>query len=242
MSQTDSSDSYPLPRDNAETIRLNEQHKCLVGAFGFHIHPSIPVAKEEHDFRVADIACGSGTEGGYGKDFECQLDIVAVRLLHISIAGAQWTRAVQNAIALLKPGGYLQWIDWDLHSARLVQSRPMLEHTAIDQLLGLFKQFLGALDTGATARLPEQMREGGLVDVKSELFALDADAIWREYFLMTITTVMPDAVAKRIGQLPAGAANGKDWAKMKTTAQEEGKQEGLWVRTEMWCHAGKKPL
>ncbi|KAK0886465.1 hypothetical protein LTR02_018110 [Friedmanniomyces endolithicus] len=289
MSQTDSSDSYPLPRDNAETIRLNEQHKCLVGAFGFHIHPSIPVAKEEHDFRVADIACGSGiwltdiatqyphaqcdgfdisdkqfpassdlkrdfpdslrfhvrdatAEGGYGKDFECQFDIVAVRLLHISIAGAQWTRAVQNAIALLKPGGYLQWIDWDPHSARLVQSRPMLEHTAIDQLLGLFKQFLGALDTGATARLPEEMREGGLVDVKSELFALDADAIWREYFLMTITTVMPDAVAKWVGQLPTGAANGKDWAKMKTTAQEEGKQEGLWVRTEMWCHAGKKPL
>ncbi|KAK1809953.1 hypothetical protein LTR12_015673 [Friedmanniomyces endolithicus] len=155
MSQTNSNDSYPLPRDTSETDRLNEQHKCLVGAFTFHIHPSIPVAKEEREFRVADVACGSGiwlteiaiqyphaqcdgfdisdkqfpsssvltrdfgtrvhfhaqdatAEGGYGKAFEGQFDIVAVRLLHISIAGAQWTRAVQNAVALLKPGGYLQ--------------------------------------------------------------------------------------------------------------------------------------
>ncbi|KAK0774796.1 hypothetical protein LTR59_014746 [Friedmanniomyces endolithicus] len=289
MSQTNSNDSYPLPRDTSETDRLNEQHKCLIGAFGFHIHPSISVTTEKHEFRVADVACGSGiwlteiaiqyphaqcdgfdisdkqfpsssdltrhfgtrvhfhaqdatAEGGYGKAFEGQFDIVAVRLLHISIAGAQWTRAVQNAVALLKPGGYLQWIDWDPHSAHLVQSRPLVKHAAIDKLLGFFKQFLGALDTGATARLPEEMRTAGLVDVRSELWALDADLGWREYFLKTITTVLPDVIVKRTGQAPGGAGDGMNWAGIKAAAQEEGKQEGLWVRTEMWCHVGKKPL
>jgi len=62
--------------------------------------------------RVRFHAQDATTEGGYGKAFEGQFDLVAVRLLHISIAGAQWTRSVQNAVALLKPGGYLQWIDW----------------------------------------------------------------------------------------------------------------------------------
>ncbi|TKA74166.1 hypothetical protein B0A55_06582 [Friedmanniomyces simplex] len=289
MSQTESNDHYPMPRDTSETARLNAQHKCLVGAFGFHIHPSIPVASEERKLRVADVACGSGiwlteiatqyphaqcdgfdisdkqfpaasdlqssfgdrvhfhaqdatVEGGYGKDFAGHFDIVAVRLLHISIAGAQWTRAVQNAIALLKPGGYLQWIDWDPHSAHLVQSRPLVAHVAMDQLLGIFKQFLSTMDTGATARLPQEMREGGLMDVRSELFALDADPGWREHFLWTITTVMPDVLAKRAGLMPGGAGDGKDWARLKAVAQEEGKQEGLWVRTEIWCHVGKKPM
>ncbi|TKA34617.1 hypothetical protein B0A54_13761 [Friedmanniomyces endolithicus] len=158
--------------------------------------------------RVRFHAQDATAEGGYGKDFEGQFDLVAVRLLHISIAGAQWTRA----------------------------------HAAIDKLLGFFKKFLGALDTGATARLPEEMRTAGLADVRSELWALDADLGWREYFLKTITTVLPDVIAKRAGQAPGGAGDGMDWVGIKAAAQEEGKQEGLWVRTEMWCHVGRKSL
>jgi len=98
------------------------------------------------------------------------------------------------------------------------------------------------LDTRATARLPEEMRTAGLADVRSELWALDADLGWREYFLKTITTVLPDVIAKRAGQAPGGAGDGMDWVGIKAAAQEEGKQEGLWVRTEMWCHVGRKSL
>ncbi|KAK1809954.1 hypothetical protein LTR12_015674 [Friedmanniomyces endolithicus] len=85
------------------------------------------------------------------------------------------------------------------------------------------------MDTGATARLPEEMREAGLVDVRGELWALDADLVWREYFLKTITTVLPDVIAKRAGQSRKGAVDGMDWAGIKAAAQEEGRQEGLWT-------------
>ncbi|KAK5682608.1 hypothetical protein LTS10_005736 [Elasticomyces elasticus] len=284
MSQPSTNDRYPLPRNTSETSRLNEQHKYLVEAFGFHIHPRVPVAHEDSNFKVADIACGSGiwltevaakypqaqcvgfdisdkqfpstsdletnfakrvqfhaldatAEEGYGVEFEGQFDVVAVRLLHVSIAGAQWTRAVKNAVALLKPSGYLQWLDFDPRSAHVVQSRPLLKRAAIDQLIESFGEFLAATDSGATARLSQEMSESGLVDVQSELFALDVDPGWRKYFLWTMTHVMPDI-------LQARGPNGRDaeeWAKLKADAQEEGEQEGLWIRTEIYCHVGQKP-
>ncbi|KAK3628833.1 hypothetical protein LTR22_022162 [Elasticomyces elasticus] len=284
MSQPNTNDRYPLPRNTSETSRLNEQHKYLVEAFGFHIHPRIPAAHKDRDFKVADIACGSGiwltevaakypqaqcvgfdisdkqfpaasdletsfakrvqfhaqdatAEEGYGAEFRGQFDVVAVRLLHVSIAGAQWTRAVKNAAALLKPNGFMQWQDWSPTSAHVVQSRPLLKRAAIDQLMESFGEFLAATDSGATARLAQEMRESGLVDVQSELFALDVDPGWRKYFLWTMTHVMPDILQARV---PKGRA-AEEWAKLKADAQEEAEQEGLWVRTEIYCHVGQKP-
>ncbi|KAK5745446.1 hypothetical protein LTR17_001316 [Elasticomyces elasticus] len=62
MSQPNTNDRYPLPRNTSETSRLNEQHKFLVEAFGFHIHPRVPAAHDNSSFKVADIACGSGSK------------------------------------------------------------------------------------------------------------------------------------------------------------------------------------
>lgn len=55
------------------------------------------------------------------------------------------------------------------------------------------------------ARLPQEMRESGLTDMTSELFALDEHSGWRQYFLWTMAYVMPHALAKR---LTAGLGNG----------------------------------
>lgn len=44
-------------------------------------------------------------------------DIVAVRLLSIVLVGEEWESAVKNLITLLKPGGYLQWVDGDFSSS-----------------------------------------------------------------------------------------------------------------------------
>ncbi|KAK3641095.1 hypothetical protein LTR56_011541 [Elasticomyces elasticus] len=198
-----------------------------------------PASDVETNFakRVQFHALDATAEEGYGAEFEGQFDVVAVRLLHVSIAGAQWTRAVKNAVALLKPCGYLQWLDFDPRSAHVVQSRPLLKRAAIDQLIESFGEFLAATDSGATARLAQEMRESGLVDVQSELFALDVDPGWRKYFLWTMTHVMPDILQARV---PKGRA-AEEWAELKADAQEEGEQEGLWVRTEIYCHVGQKP-
>lgn len=260
-----------------------------MGAFGFHVHPSIEIERDTADLRVADIACGSGiwlkdiasqypqaqcdgfdisdkqfpaiadltrdfgdrvhyhtqdatAESGYGEEFNGKFDIVAVRLLHVAIAGAQWTRAVRNAAALLKPGGYLQWIDWIPQSARVVQSRPLIKTTATAELLEGLRQFLSPLDTGATARLPQEMRESGLADVRSELFATDVDQTWRQYFTWTVRSIVPDLLVKMAKSGPYGSGDAKDWVNLKAEAEEEAEQEAMWVRTEMWCHVGRKPM
>lgn len=38
-------------------------------------------------------------------------DLVAIRFVSAATTRSEWTRAVDNILTLLKPGGYLQWID-----------------------------------------------------------------------------------------------------------------------------------
>ncbi|KAK3114875.1 hypothetical protein LTR53_006333 [Teratosphaeriaceae sp. CCFEE 6253] len=275
-----------MASEDSKDRETSETARCLIDAFGFHIHPSIPAdGAQASSMRVADIACGTGiwlteiatqypqarcdgfdisskyfpapaelkhdfgdkvrfhtcdgtAEGGYGAEFSSQFDVVAVRLFHVSLAGAEWARAVRNAVALLKPGGYLQWIDWDPHSVRLVQSRALMKTMAIAELLAGYRSSLLPLDTGATARLAQELCDSGLDDVRSELFAVDEDPGWREHFLWTIWFLMPDLLAKRAQRGPHGSADAGDWL---SPAEEEAKQAGMWVRTEMWCHVGRKP-
>ncbi|KAK5120474.1 hypothetical protein LTR85_006129 [Meristemomyces frigidus] len=99
---------------------------------------------------------------GVGAAFAGAFDVVAVRLMHIDILGAQSDQAVKNAVALLKPEGYLQWIDWDPLTAHLVQTTPLVPRSGKDELLTGFRAFLATRHTASTARLPQMMRSKGL--------------------------------------------------------------------------------
>ncbi|KAL2788794.1 hypothetical protein BJX66DRAFT_352516 [Aspergillus keveii] len=57
MDETSTSEIYPLARDEAESARLNAQHKLLVDIVGGPIDKSIPL---EHIDSVADVGTGTG--------------------------------------------------------------------------------------------------------------------------------------------------------------------------------------
>lgn len=57
-----SNDQYKLERDEVETERLNEQHRLLVRAVGYLLHPRITkcIVKDDRRLQVAELASGTG--------------------------------------------------------------------------------------------------------------------------------------------------------------------------------------
>lgn len=107
-------------------------------------------------------------------------DVVAVRFIS-SIAGREdWTRAIANLMTLLKPGGWLQWID--SCNFALYNSVPGTSRAACQEIydgLDLFRDkeypVIGLMmqETGKNLRREDVFRGLGLVDVHEDVFSSD---------------------------------------------------------------------
>jgi hypothetical protein len=109
-------------------------------------------------------------------------DLVAARFVSSSSTRAEWARAVQNLTTLLKPGGWLQWIDscnFSLYSSAPGTSRAACQEIydgldpfrssscSSDPVIGLLMR--EARNVGR----PDVFRELGLVDVHEDVFSTD---------------------------------------------------------------------
>jgi SAM-dependent methyltransferase len=130
------------------TLPLDEELNGFAGRMRFHVQNAV-------------------IKGGFGAEYDGKFDVVATRLMHISILGEDWERAVDNIFAMLKPGGYVQWIDWIAQTPKVVQSRPGGEITAMRRLLEGWHAFLQSRDNGATALLAQTLTKKGFEDVSA---------------------------------------------------------------------------
>ncbi|ORX99414.1 hypothetical protein BCR34DRAFT_618912 [Clohesyomyces aquaticus] len=106
-------------------------------------------------------------------------DMVAVRFTSNVAARAEWTRSIANLMTLLKPGGWLQWIDscnFALYNSAAGTSRAACQE--IYDGLDLFRQKIDPV-IGLMMREPSNLRrqdvfrELGLVDVHEDVFSSD---------------------------------------------------------------------
>ena len=106
-------------------------------------------------------------------------DVVAVRFTSSVAARAEWTRAIANLMTLLKPGGWLQWID-SCNSA-LYNSVPGTSRAAFQEIYDGLEPLRSKVDPviGLMMREPKNMkredvfRQLGLVDVHEDVFSTD---------------------------------------------------------------------
>lgn len=103
-------------------------------------------------------------------------DIVACRAMVTVLEKEQWKLALQNIVSLLKPGGWIQWVDFDASSGlggRMCNLIPGPSRTPYFELMegckwfekALNKDFLGVL------RLGQLCREAGLKDLVEEVWS-----------------------------------------------------------------------
>ncbi|KAI1114789.1 S-adenosyl-L-methionine-dependent methyltransferase [Nemania sp. NC0429] len=107
-------------------------------------------------------------------------DVVAVRFVSSAATRAEWSRAIENLVKLLKPGGWLQWID--SCNFALYNSVAGTSRAACQEIYDGLEPFRSSKDDvviGLMMREPGNVRRGdvfrelGLVDVHEDVFSTD---------------------------------------------------------------------
>ncbi|KAF2023638.1 hypothetical protein EK21DRAFT_80408 [Setomelanomma holmii] len=106
-------------------------------------------------------------------------DVVAVRFLSSVAARAEWARSIANLMTLLKPGGWLQWID--SCNFTLYNSVPGTSRAACQEIYDGLDSYRNKVDPviGLMMREPKNLRREdvfrglGLVDVHEDVFSSD---------------------------------------------------------------------
>lgn len=106
-------------------------------------------------------------------------DLVAARFTSSATTRAEWARTIKNLMKLLKPGGWLQWID--SCNFTLYNSVPGTSRAACQEIYDGLQPFRSENDlviglmmreTGNVKR-EDKLRELGLVDVHEDVFSSD---------------------------------------------------------------------
>jgi SAM-dependent methyltransferase len=106
-------------------------------------------------------------------------DIVAVRFVSVATTRTEWARAIRNLITLLKPGGWLQWIDscnFALYNSVAGTSRKACQeiYDGLEPFRSKDDIVIGMMMREAkNVRREDVFQEIGLVDVHEDVFSTD---------------------------------------------------------------------
>jgi ubiquinone/menaquinone biosynthesis C-methylase UbiE len=176
-------------------------------------------------------------------------DIVAIRFTSSVAAREDWIRAVANLITLLKPGGWLQWIDscnFSLYNSTAGTSRAACKEiyeslepfrNKVEPVIGLMMREL------KDERREDAFRELGLVDVHEDVFSTDKiqdpDMQLRDKGTRNII----DCFIGCLREL--GGVAGSEWTKERINKLEEDAMKeidhGVYHTLDQVCIIGRKP-
>ncbi|BCS17813.1 class I SAM-dependent methyltransferase [Aspergillus puulaauensis] len=99
-------------------------------------------------------------------------DLVHVRVMVLALSSDEWEPAVRNLMTLLRPGGYLQWVDCAAHDC-VVKGPDGANPTHAQRYMDIFQS--GMMAVGKTpniAALKGIFQKSGLADCEEQVFTL----------------------------------------------------------------------
>ncbi|KAM7199966.1 putative methyltransferase protein [Rhypophila sp. PSN 637] len=207
----------------------------------------------------------------FPEEYHGTFDIVAVRLITEGLKGIEddgdWGAVVKNVAALLKPGGYLQWIE-PLHSSLNVYSRPCgygggVSNQWTREAIELFqKGYMKTLFPGPL-QLSALCQRHGLDELTLEVYPTDHYSDFQEmrrqgvnFLAGSISAMMDHIVDDDEEETPeengetAGETETVAWVKwtkerveevVKEAREELQRTEALFLRWEMQVIVARKP-
>jgi SAM-dependent methyltransferase len=141
----------------------------------------------------------------FPKEDLATFDVVAVRFVSAATTRTEWGRAIDNLLTLLKPDGYLQWIDsCNLNIYNTVAGTSRTANQEIYDALDAFKM-KEDLIIGMMIREPRRLfrekvlMERGMADVHEDVFSSDRIHSMRELgtrnMIMCFKQYLEDLVA-----------------------------------------------
>jgi len=96
----------------------------------------------------------------FAEEYQGVYDVVHVRFLLTLVSSDTIQTLLQNLLKLLKPSGYLQWVEPDMMASRIVASDPQSSTAAVEELQKMMQGQVGATDW--VKKLPQLFKEHGL--------------------------------------------------------------------------------
>ncbi|KAI6911252.1 hypothetical protein D0869_02408 [Hortaea werneckii] len=105
-------------------------------------------------------------------------DVVHIRLLVCGLKGSDWRHAATNILALLKPGGWIQWHEGTFAELQFMQSTPLAPYPSASREVAQYavrtlNDNEGKVLTADVLGLPQTVAEAGFVGVERYLFSSD---------------------------------------------------------------------
>ncbi|KAF2171749.1 hypothetical protein M409DRAFT_17984 [Zasmidium cellare ATCC 36951] len=245
-----------------EAARVAKQHEYISKGLGFVLHPTIEHdlgSRKEH-IKIANVSGAYDFPGAEDtdvaakltyshpihfdfkdiispdssilKEHQGQFDIVAVRLLHASLSTGEWEQTIKGLMALLRPGGWLQWTDWDPLTPRIAAINPAASDKALRDVLTRYVDLLKAKKIGTTYRIPTSMTNLGLEEDDSDMYPLNPEVEFTRNITTGVINFLQD-----FGGL--SAAETED-IRAKVGEEIDVGKPLLWY--DLWCHIGRKPM
>ncbi|KAK4624224.1 hypothetical protein CLAFUW4_05409 [Fulvia fulva] len=241
----------------AEATRIAEQHEYITSGLGFLIHPVIEhhIKDCEGPIRIADVS--EGLQFPSDNDFrwpKCPIEVtrisirdvikpdglhesagtfhvVAVRLAHLSIGNTHWNTAIHNLTSLLRPGGWIQWTDWDPRTARIAGVKPGAEDKALRDLLQRYSDFLKEKQVGTTYRISSSLTDTGLGQEDSDMYPLPPD--------VGLTRNIAHGALRQLET--AESVGSEEVERLRKEVDDEIEAGGSLIWYDLWCHIARKP-
>ncbi|KAI0132891.1 S-adenosyl-L-methionine-dependent methyltransferase [Xylariales sp. AK1849] len=109
----------------------------------------------------------------FPEEYHGSFDMVAVRLITAGLRGDDWDAAVRNVSALLKPGGYLQWIEPVHSSLQVFNAKAGAPNSATRKAVDYFLEAYKTTLYPGPLQLPSLCQKYGLQDIVVEVFPTD---------------------------------------------------------------------
>ncbi|OOF97498.1 hypothetical protein ASPCADRAFT_514453 [Aspergillus carbonarius ITEM 5010] len=102
------------------------------------------------------------------QEFEGIYDVVHVRQLTFVLMDHEIEAALKNVFKLLKPGGYLQWADVDVHSMRIEKTKQDSSTTALEKIVGITRAADPRLVAHWIPELPTLFQKTGFTAIQAD--------------------------------------------------------------------------
>jgi SAM-dependent methyltransferase len=175
-------------------------------------------------------------------------DIVAVRFVSVATTRAEWALAIENIMTLLKPGGWLQWIDscnFTLYNSVAGSSRAACQeiYDGLDPFRAKDDVVIGMMmREPRNVRREDVFRKSGLLDVHEDVFSTDR---LQDPELQLRDKGTRNALVCFLGSLQALAGvHGSEWTEerietLRVRAMKE-VDEGVYHTLDQVCIVGRK--
>ncbi|ETS77329.1 hypothetical protein PFICI_11203 [Pestalotiopsis fici W106-1] len=234
---------------------LNLMHTYWVKDFGYLIHPRIPT--DGANLRVADTVLFVGLDISFEaapppealpssirfqkwdihdpvpEEFIGAFDLINIRFMIFVVYKDEVSSVVDKLIKMLKPGGYLQWVEPDNQTVRGELTRPENSKTSIEQLMSLLRSQDPRLNPTWVPDLPKIFSHCGLQDVDADVHVTPPH--WA-YLMHECGLIMHELIARKTRNEQMAA----ELKRLVPLAVEETKK-GAYLATTKYAITGRKP-